>query len=89
MAHKFSVSLPKGLKSLMAGVDRVREGVTAAGGTYVFDAKTNTGTFSMKGVSGSFKVIGTIVHITLTRKPFLVTYGYVEDIIRGHFANGH
>ena len=86
MAHKFSVELPSSLKSLTEGVEKVRKGVQEGGGIYHFDGKTNTGTFNLKGVVGSFKVVGKLVHITLTRKPFLVTYGYVEDIIRGYFA---
>ena len=86
MAHKFSVELPSSLKSLTEGVEKVRKGVQEGGGIYHFDDKTNAGIFTVKGVAGSFTVIGNLVHITLTRKPFLVTYGYVEDIIRGYFA---
>lgn len=84
MAHTFSVTIPKGM-DLKAGVEKVRAGVTAAGGKYQFDGKN--GSFEVKGCAGTFTVSGNIVTITIGKKPFIVSNGFVESTIRGYFAS--
>ncbi len=83
MAHTFSVTMPKGM-DLKAGVEKVRSGVLAAGGKYQFDG-TN-GSFEVKGVVGNFSVAGAVVTITIGKKPFIVSNGYVEATIRSYFS---
>jgi hypothetical protein len=82
MAHTFSVTIPEGL-DLKAGVEKVKAGVIAAGGKYQFDG--TKGMFEVKGVSGAFFVAGRIVTITISKKPFIVSNGYVESTIRDYF----
>ena len=84
MSNTFSVTIPKGM-DLKAEVDKVRAGVTAAGGKYQFDATTGKGSFEVKGVVGSFAVDGNVVTITISKKPFIVSHGYVENTIRDYF----
>ena len=83
MAHTFSVTIPKGM-DLKAGVEKVRTGVLAAGGKYQFDG--TKGSFEVKGVVGTFTVAGQVVTITISKKPFIVSNGYVEATIRNYFA---
>lgn len=83
MAHTFSVNIPKGM-DIATGVAKVRKGVTEAGGTYEFDG--TKGSFSVKGVVGSFVVAGVVVTITITKKPFIVSNGFVEKTVRDYFA---
>lgn len=84
MAHTFRVTIPDGM-DLKAGMEKVRTGVTAAGGKYQSDGVN--GTFEVKGVAGSFIVSGKVVIITITKKPFIVSNGFVESTIRGYFAS--
>lgn len=83
MAHTFSVTIPENM-DLLAGVDKVRTGILDAGGKYSF--ANNRGEFEVKGVAGAFLVVGRVVSITLTKKPFIVSYAYVEKTIRGYFS---
>lgn len=84
MANTFSVNIPKGM-DLVSGVERVKQGVEAAGGKYRFDATTGTGSFEVKGVAGSFVVSNGVVTITISKKPFIVSHGFVENTIRDYF----
>lgn len=86
MAHTFTVDIPKGM-NLVDGVTRVKEGMELSGGTYRFDSTTNRGDFSFRGVFGSFIIAGTSVIISIIKKPFIVTNGFVEEKIRELFAN--
>ena len=83
MSHTFSVTIPKGI-DLASGVEQVRDGVEGAGGTYQFDGKN--GKFSVKGVTGTFTVAGQVVTISIEKKPFIVSHGFVEKSIRGYFV---
>ena len=83
MAHTFSVTMPKGM-DLKVGVEKVRTGILSAGGKYQFDG-TN-GSFELKGVVGTFSVSGAVVTITISKKPFIVSNGYVEGTIRNYFS---
>lgn len=82
MAHTFSVTIPESM-DLLEGVEKVKSGVLAAGGKYSFT--NNKGAFEVKGVAGAFVVVGRVVNITLTKKPFIVSFAYVEKTIRGYF----
>jgi hypothetical protein len=86
MAHTFAVDIPKGMTT-SSGVAKVKEGIELSGGTYSFDDKTNRGEFSFRGVVGSFIITGTSVIISIIKKPFIVTNGFIEEKIRELFAN--
>ena len=82
MSHSFCVTIPEHL-DIPTGVNMVREGIQKEGGTYHFDGKL--GKFAVKGVAGTFSVIGRVVEITLTKKPFIVSFAFVERAVRGYF----
>lgn len=83
MAHTFSVTIPEKM-DIKAGVEQVKAGVEAAGGKYQFDGAK--GSFEVKGVAGTFFIVGRVVNITISKKPFIVSHAYVEKTIRGYFA---
>lgn len=82
MSHTFSVTMPDGM-DIKVGVEKVRAGVLAAGGQYNFDG--TKGSFEVKGVKGAFFIVGRVVNITISKKPFIVSHAYVETTIRGYF----
>lgn len=86
MAHTFTVDIPKSM-NLADGVAKVKEGMELSGGTYSFDDKTQRGEFSFRGVVGSFVIVGTAVIISILKKPFIISNGFVEGKIRELFAN--
>ena len=51
-----------------------------------FDGNSKSGTFSGKGVSGSYKVKGKQVEITIHEKPFFATWGLIEGKIGSFFS---
>lgn len=85
MSHTFTLNIPKGM-DINSGIEKVRAGIEAMGGVYQYDVKTARGSFSVKGVSGSFILTGEAVIITITKKPFIVSHAYVEKSIRDAFA---
>ena len=86
MSNTFSVTMPKGM-SLDEGVAKVRKGITDAGGKYAFDGKN--GSFSLKGVHGTFVVEGKIITITISKKPFIVSHKYIENLVTDYVAIAH
>lgn len=84
MAHTFIVKLPEHI-DIATGVAQVREGVENAGGEYQFNG--SVGSFNVRGVAGTFSVAeNRDVVITINKKPFIVSNGFVEKAIRGYFA---
>lgn len=84
MAHTFIVKLPDHV-DVSKAVVQVKEGVENAGGAYQFNG--SVGSFSVKGVQGSFSVAeNRDVVITINKKPFIVSNAYVEKAIRGYFV---
>lgn len=77
--HQFTMKLPQGTTATQL-VTNIKQMVQDAKGTFTNNG--DTGTFSIKGVSGGFSIIGDTVSITLSSKPFLVTYGMIESYIR-------
>jgi hypothetical protein len=53
----------------------------------ILTGDTNEGKFSGKGVEGHYKVDGNTMHVTITKKPIVVTDSFVESQIRKFFAN--
>lgn len=85
MAHTFTVTLPASA-NLGTELAKVKKAVTEAGGTFEFDSTTGRGSFSVKGVAGSLVVNGKAVTVTIDKKPFIVSNGYIEKSIRDYFA---
>ena len=50
-----------------------------------FEGDTSSGTFSSRGVAGSYSLEGKQAHITVSKKPFLLPWALVESSIRGFF----
>jgi hypothetical protein len=44
-----------------------------------FEGDTNSGSFSGKGVEGSYEIEGNTVHVTVTDKPSLASWSKVES----------
>lgn len=63
---------------------KVQKQIVAAGGNLSgSDAK---GSFSVKGVKGTYSISGDIAEIQITDKPFLVSTAYVEEKIQEFFS---
>ena len=85
MAHTFTVILPAGT-NVSKELDKVRNGIAEAGGTFAFDSTTGNGRFSVKGVVGFIVLSGNTVKVTIEKKPFIVSNGFIEKSIRDYFA---
>ena len=77
--HKFTVTIPEGMTpaSIIAAVKKEVKG---------FSGNEKSGSFNGSGVVGSYECDGTEIDITLTAKPFMVSWNYVEKEIRGYFS---
>jgi hypothetical protein len=85
MSHTFAIDLPAGT-NLGQTLDKVRKAIKEAGGSFEFDATTGRGTFTVKGVAGSFVTTRNQVLITITKKPFIVSNGFIEKGVRDYFS---
>lgn len=79
MSHVFVVEVA----NVAATLEKVKSEMLAAG--YEFSSDSTSGKFSGKGVKGNFVIAGNAVSITLTAKPFMVTYKFVEGKVREYF----
>jgi hypothetical protein len=85
MAHSFSMTIPGDLSDALR---RVEKQIVSPGGS--FRGTTASGTFSgetaLGPVEGTYTASGSIVTVTLTRKPPLVPDRIIESAIRAYFA---
>lgn len=84
MTHTFTLDLPEDA-DINSGLEAVERGVKAENGRFVNDG--HKGQFVVKGVHGEFILQGRKVTITITKKPFIVTNGFIENTIRELFAS--
>lgn len=81
MAKTFEVNTNKDPQTL---VSEAKEIASQNNATLQGDA--NSGSFSGKGVEGSYEVEGSTVRITVTDKPSLVPWSSVESRIKEFFS---
>ncbi|GHO49121.1 hypothetical protein [Ktedonospora formicarum] len=81
MAKTFDVSFSGEPESAF---QRAKHAADAAGATLRGDEKS--GTFSGKGVEGRYDVSGQTVHVTITKKPVIVSDSAVESRLREFFG---
>lgn len=81
MSHTFNI-LVTGDKSTI--LKHVGDSIRASGGTFVAET-ISTGKFSGSGVEGSYHIVGDVVVITISKKPFVVSNAYIEKRIREYF----
>ena len=63
----------------------VEEARQAAENNAAFEGDTNSGSFSGKGVEGSYEIEGSSVHVTVTDKPSLASWSKVESKLQEFF----
>ena len=80
MAFSFEIKKPDNLQEVLF---QVEGDIKKEGGTLRGDV--NSGTISLKGVEGSYKVEGDLIKITITKKPFVVTENYVKTELMKYF----
>ena len=80
MSRTFRVSTTERPSTLVA---RVQEGTKKYGADFKGDA--TSGSFSAKGVKGTYSIQDGAVTVTITDKPFLIPWGLVETQVRGFF----
>ena len=80
MSRTFSVSFTEDPNALIARADKaaIKYGVD-------FKGDTTSGSFSGKGVKGTYSIQGRGVTVTITDKPSLIPWGVVESQVRGFF----
>ena len=64
-------------------ISNAREAAAANGAD--FDGDATSGTFSGMGVEGNYRVNGETIEITITDKPFFLTWDIVENQISSFF----
>ena len=50
-----------------------------------FEGDASSGTFSGDGVDGSYSIAGNVVSITITCKPFFISWAGVQSHIENYF----
>jgi len=80
MSKSFSVPFTGDPSSLL---ERARKAAADNGAQVVGD--TNKGTFSGRGVEGSYTVSGNIVNVTVDKKPMIIPWSLVESQLRQFF----
>lgn len=58
----------------------------AVDGGFELSGNTSAGEFSGKGAKGEYKISGSTVSITITKKPFYATWSKVEATIKEFFG---
>ena len=81
MAQTFIIRANGNLDTLLAKVKKL-----ASGNSTRFSGNSKSGSFAALGVEASYKVVNRLVHITITKKPFIYPWSLVESKIRGFFA---
>lgn len=79
--HRFVIRVP--VYQLKDKLFKVRNLMQSSGSLFV--GNDSSGSFAGSGVKGEYQVIGEDVHITITKKPFIVPYSIVESKIRNYF----
>ena len=80
MSRTFSVSFTEDPSALVA---RAEKSAIKYGADFKGDA--TSGSFSGKGVKGTYSIQDRVVTVTITDKPFLIPWGLVETQVRGFF----
>lgn len=81
MAHSFDIEVG----NVAAALEKAKRAIDAEGGD--LDGDTSSGTFSGKGVYGSYSAVsGGKVRVTITKKPFYAPDGIIESKVREFFA---
>ncbi len=80
MSKSFSVPFTGDAPSLLA---RARKTATDNGAQITGD--TNKGTFSGRGVEGSYTVSGNTVNVTVDKKPVIIPWSLVESQLKQFF----
>ena len=77
----FTINTNKDPQTLVEEARKAAEKNKAA-----FEGDTNSGTFSGKGVEGSYELEGSTVHVTVTDKPRLASWSRVESKLEEFFS---
>jgi hypothetical protein len=80
LSRTFRVSTTERPSTLVA---RVQEGIKKYGADFKGDTKS--GSFSAKGVKGTYSIQDRGVTVTITDKPAVIPWGLVESLVRGFF----
>ena len=80
MSKSFSVNFTGDANALLA---RARK--TAADNGAQVTGDTNKGTFSGRGVEGSYTVSGNTVNVTVDKKPMIIPWSLVESQLKQFF----
>ncbi len=80
MSKSFSVNFTGDAASLLA---RARK--TAADNGAQVSGDTNKGSFSGRGVEGSYTVSGNTVNVTVDKKPMIIPWSLVESQLKQFF----
>jgi hypothetical protein len=68
--------------------NKANHAITNAGGT--FQGNASAGNFDVStplgAIRGNYVIQQSVIHVTITSKPFLVSCGLIEKQLRGYFA---
>lgn len=82
MSRTFDISINEPVETVLL---RVRDAVIDSGGA--FDGDILRGSFSGSGVEGGYEVLGHVIRVSLLKKPWVVSWNYVEGEIRDFFKS--
>jgi len=78
---KFSINYQGSIDPL---IEKARTQITSNGGT--FNDNTEKGSFSVKGIEGSYTVQPDAIAFHITKKPFIVGCGFIENKLREYLG---
>lgn len=81
MSRSFDIPIDEPIGAVLI---RVQDAVKEAGGT--FNGDVVRGSFSGSGVEGDYRVEGASIRVNLSKKPWVVSWAYVEGEIRSFFT---
>lgn len=82
MACEFEVPFSGDVQNV---IDGAKSAVEKAGGKLGGDVKTGTFTVPKPAIEGSYKITGTAMSITISKKPMIVPCGVIESFIKEKF----
>lgn len=83
MSHTFYIPLQT--DDVAALLEKAKRLTEENGGTFTGDAQA--GHFAAEGVKGAYGLAEKSITIVLTDKPWMITWSYVEGIVRSFFSH--
>jgi hypothetical protein len=85
MAHSFEIPFEGSAEAI---IEKAKNTIAGASGT--LNGSESTGEFTVPSpvgdVKGSYAVVGNLLTVTITEKPFIAPYSMIEDALRKYLS---